>query len=129
MKSMSGDEGPASNAKDAKDVVLVHSTSETGDSARVVRLRPSSVEFGELRALQEGVPVHGDVVRLHQRTEHERLFDVEVLVPAQSEPAGETKGTVAGQLAAGTGPPQVATEAYRANWEAIFGPNRNGKPN
>ena len=97
-----------------KDVVLIHSPSDSGEGYRVLRLRDSNVEVGEIRSMREGAPIHGEVVKLSQRKEHERLFDVEVLVPSP-EPPALTDGR--------SGPAQVATEAYRANWEMIFGGN------
>jgi hypothetical protein len=92
-----------------EDVVFIHSPSEDGKGLRVVRKREDSLEIGELRALEEGRPVHGEVVRLKQREEHDRMFDVEVLLEGPRPRLAQS------------GPPQVATDAYRSNWEAIFG--------
>ena len=94
----------------ADDVVFVHSPTEKGDGFRVVRKRADTIEVGEIRALQEGRPVHGEVVKLSPREEHGQLFDVDVLVPAVDRAE-----------ASRSGPPQVATDAYRKNWDAIFG--------
>lgn len=91
-----------------QDVVFVHSPSEHG--YRVIRSRDDAVEVGELRPVAEGRPLHGDLVKLTPRAEHARLFDVEVVMEA---PKAER---------AHGGPAQVATAAYRANWDAIFGP-------
>lgn len=104
-------EAAAGGADDAPDVVLVGGETEGGDGARVLRMRKGSLELGELRAMREGRPIHGEIVRLRQRAEHERLFDVEVLVPAPERPERLAKG-----------PPQVATNAYREGWDRIFGP-------
>jgi hypothetical protein len=93
-----------------QDVVFVHSPLEEGDGFRVIRRRDDAIELGELRSVQEGRPIHGEMVRLCPRKEHERLFDVEVLVP-KPEPAASQR----------SGPAQVATHAYRQNWESIFG--------
>lgn len=101
---------PAPPARD--DVVFVHSPSEDGRGLRVVRKREDSIELGEIRAVEEGKPLHGDLVRLKQRKEHERLFDVEVLV---EHPRAQL------QEGSRSGPAQVATDAYRSNWDAIFG--------
>lgn len=92
-----------------EDVVFIHSPSEDGKGLRVLRKRDDSLEIGEIRALEEGRPVHGDVVRLKQREEHDRLFDVEVLMERPRPRLSQS------------GPPQVATDAYRSNWEVIFG--------
>jgi hypothetical protein len=48
------------------------------------------------------------VVRLKPREGQERLFDVDVLVDAPSRRDHD-------------GPPQVVSESYRHNWDAIFG--------
>lgn len=94
-----------------KDVVFVHSPLDEGEGFHVIRRREDTVEIGEIRSVQEGRPIHGEMVRLSPRKEHDRLFDVEVVVPRQEAAAAPR-----------TGPAQVATTAYRKNWEAIFGP-------
>ena len=98
-------------AKKGEDVVLVHGKTERGDGYHVLRKRADRLELGELRNTRDGQPIHGELVKLTPRSEHERLFDVEVLAKGPAEPAR-----------AGTGPVQVATDSYRANWDAIFGP-------
>ncbi|HEY4121831.1 MAG TPA: hypothetical protein VGM56_28385 [Byssovorax sp.] len=95
-----------------RDVLFVGPRSDDGDGYKVVRRRDDAIELGELRAAKEGKPIHGDVVRLSPRPEHERLFDVEVV---HGRPASAHAKTHAG-------PAQVATDAYRTNWEAIFTP-------
>jgi hypothetical protein len=136
-----------------EDVVLLHSPTESGDGIRVVRKRKDSIELGELRPMKEGQPIHGEVVRLTQRAESERLFDCEVMVPSQTakEPSASA-GAGAGAAASGgagdggtpktlaakepaavqhKGPPRVATDAYRGGWDAIFGKRetKNNAPN
>lgn len=91
------------------DVVFVHSKVESGEGFRVIRKRDDVIEVGEMRPVQEGKPLTGEVVKLSPRKDHEQIFDVEVLV---------SKDEVRGAL---SGPAQVATAAYRSNWEAIFG--------
>lgn len=95
------------------DTIFVHSRSEQGDGFKVVRMREESIEIGEIREAKEGRPIHGDLVALKPRSEHEQLFDVEVLVPGPKRAPDEAQGR--------SGPAQVATDAYRANWTAIFG--------
>ncbi len=85
------------------DRLLVHSRSDHG--YRVLRQRGDQVELGELRGLQEGKPITGEMVNLSP-TDHERVFDVE---------------TVHAPPRRGKGPPMVATTTYRAGWDAIFG--------
>ena len=96
-----------------RDVLFVGPRSDDGDGFKVVRRREDAIELGELRTAKEGKPIHGDVVRLSQRPEHERLFDVEVVHARPPGPAARTHA----------GPAQVATDAYRTNWEAIFTPS------
>ncbi len=92
------------------DVVFVHGPADDGEGYRVIRKRDDALELGELKTMKEGRPIHGEVVKLSPREGQPRLFDVEVLAEA---PRAEARGK---------GPAQVATEAYRANWDAIFSP-------
>jgi hypothetical protein len=110
---MSESEPPA---RPKEDVVFVHGPAEHGAGLRVIRKREDGIEVGEIRSVEEGRPLQGELVKLKPRREHERLFDVEVLV--SREELGQRP------VALGhAGPAQVATDSYRANWEAIFGPH------
>jgi len=80
---------------------------EGGDGYRVIRKREETIELGEMRAVQEGRPLQGELVKLTPREGQDRVFDVEVVV--SREELGHA------------GPAQVATDAYRAGWDAIFG--------
>jgi hypothetical protein len=97
------------------DVVLPHAPTEDGGGVKVVRLKEREhtvdVELGEVRGLVEGRPIQPstEVVRLKPRADGQAL-DVEVVLPRQMQP-GE---------APHKGPAQIATDAYRRNWEAIF---------
>ena len=102
---------PAAN----QDVVFIHSPVEQGEGFRVIRSREDRLEIGELRPTEHGRPLNGELVKLTQRSEHARLFDVEVLLPAARDESPRS------------GPAQVATDAYRSNWEAIFGPREANK--
>jgi hypothetical protein len=95
------------------DVVFVHGKAESGDGFRVIRKRADVIEVGEIRPVQEGKPLTGEMVKLSPRKDHEQLFDVEVLVSKEEALGGVARGHA--------GPAQVATAAYRSNWEAIFG--------
>jgi hypothetical protein len=112
-----------------EDVLFVHSPAEGGEGYRVIRKREDAVEIGEIRAVQEGKPLQGDLVKLKPRKEHDRLFDVEVVL--SREEIGGPARAPGGRAAHGhAGPAQVATDAYRDNWEAIFGPRGEpGLPN
>lgn len=92
------------------DVLFVHSPTPGGDGYRVIRAREDRVEIGEMSDVKEGQPIRGEVVKLKARRESPQMFDVEVVVPrTETAPRG-----------AHAGPPQVATDAYRDHWDAIF---------
>ena len=112
---------PAERGADAapaapKDVVLVHSRTEDGNGLRVVRQRGEELSLGEVRPLEEGKAIHGDVVRLKNRQEHPALFDVEteLSLEASSPKAAKPRRRRAG-------PSRVASEQYRSGWESLWG--------
>jgi hypothetical protein len=91
------------------DVVLLTGPTEDGEGIRVVRARDERLEAGEVRPLKEGKPLGGgEIVKLAPREGAPRVCDVQVL-------------TKLGPDTRGSGPPQVATSAYRESWERIFG--------
>jgi hypothetical protein len=107
-----------------EDVVFVHSPAPGGEGYRVIRKRDDALEVGEIRSVQEGKPLQGDLVKLTPRKEHDRLFDVEVVVSREELGAKGREALASGKAPpprGHVGPAQVATDAYRANWEAIFG--------
>ena len=87
------------------DVVLPCGPTEDGHGVHVLRKRGERLEIGELRAAEEGKPLHGDLVRLSHR-EGTPLYDVETLHELERSPRG--------------GPAQVATDKYRKGWESVF---------
>ena len=91
------------------DVVLVYGRSEDGRAYDVLRQRGRELELGTVRPLDEGKPIHGEVVRLKPREESPALFDVEVQHDARPS-AGR--------------PAKVATEQYRKGWESIWAKSR-----
>jgi hypothetical protein len=92
-----------------KDVVLLTGPTEDGEGIRVVRAREERIEAGEVRPLKEGRPLgDGEIVKLAPRAGTPRLCDVEVVAKLGGEPRA-------------SGPPQVATSAYRESWDRIFG--------
>jgi hypothetical protein len=109
---MSGGDEVTSRDERKPDVLFVHSPNESGDGFRVIRAREDSVQVGEIKAVKEGEPIKGDLVRLTHRKESSRLFDVEVVLSQQDTAAAARRAA---------GPPQVATESYMRNWETIFG--------
>jgi hypothetical protein len=107
-----GSESPknASAKRDLTDVVLVYGKSEDGRRYDVLRQRGTEVQAGTMRPLDEGKPIHGEVVRLKPREESPALFDIEVQHDMPSS----------------TGrPAKVATDQYRKGWESIWAKKRD----
>lgn len=106
---MSDEEKPA---KPARDVVLLGPPTADGDGVHVIRARDERIETGELRNVTEGKPITGELVTLQPRKDNPRVCDVTDSFKANSS-APEPP-------ARGKGPAQVATQAYRDNWEEVF---------
>jgi hypothetical protein len=107
-----------------KDLVLIHGRTKDGTGLGVLRAREERLEIGTMRPLEEGKSIHGEVVKLTPRPEMPLLFDAETQYsspsdepPAKTDTAPQAKETGSG---VGVGPPQVASEAYRRNWDAIW---------
>jgi len=94
------------------DVVLVYGRSDDGTRFDVLRQRGAEIQAGTMRPLDEGKPIHGEVVRLAPRDDSPLLFDVEVEHDART-PAGR--------------PAKVATEDYRRGWESIWAKKRSNR--
>ena len=112
-----------------EDVALVCGLSEDGQSLEIIRKRGERIESGTVRRLEEGKPIHGEVVRLRPRPHAPFVCDVEVEFAPPSRDGGvhEDRAGRAGEahtLGAGSGPAQVATESYRKNWDAVYGRSR-----
>ena len=101
---------PSANRKPG-DVVLVYRKSDDGKGFDVLRQRGGEIENGRLRPLDDGKPIHGEVVRLEPREESPALFNVEVQHDGRSS-AGR--------------PAKVVTDQYRKGWESIWA---NERPN
>jgi hypothetical protein len=108
MGSGSQKNAPVDN--DPTDVVLVCGRSDDGKRYDVLRQRGAEVQAGTMRPLDEGKPIHGEVVRLKAREDSPVLFDVEV----QHE-GPNTTGR----------PAKVATDQYRKGWESIWAKKRD----
>lgn len=91
------------------DVALIHGRTADGQGLRVIRRRDDRLELADVRPLEEGKPIHGEIVRMTPRPEFPLLCDVETELPAPSSLTHR-------------GPVQVATDTYRKNWDAIFQP-------
>jgi len=99
-----------------RDVAIVCGVSDDGQGVDIIRKRGERIETGTVRRLEQGKPIHGEVVRLRPRDRFPMICDVEVEVPARERPDGHH-----GAPASTSGPAQVATETYRKNWDAIYG--------
>ena len=118
--------------KKRKDLLLVNGPTEDGGGVHVVRARPEHLEVGTMRPLQHGRPIDGEVVRVNRHPDWPFLYEVEteLSLPAKgdsTEPvAGEKPAAQkAPDAARASGPPQVASDAYRKNWDLIW--NRSTK--
>lgn len=74
----------------------------------VLRAREERLETGELRNLEEGKPITGEIVTLAPRKDNPRICDVK---ESYAPPKTVQKPK---------GPAQVATKAYRDNWDEVF---------
>jgi hypothetical protein len=118
-----GDSSPPNQEKRDLDVAIVCGVSDDGQGVDVIRRRGERIEAGTVRRLEQGKPIHGEVVRLRPREQFPMICDVEVEMPApEKSPSGQSS---AGAATTGR-PAQVATETYRKNWDAIYG--RGKKP-
>lgn len=102
----------------SSDVALIHGVTAEGD-LRVLRQRGDQLEAAAVRPLREGVPITGEVVRLTPRKEFPLLCDVktEFTTPSVAPPATDS---AAPRALPHKGPAQVATDAYRNNWDKIW---------
>lgn len=110
-ESMSDEEKPA---KPARDVVLLGPPTADGDGVHVIRARDERIETGELRNVVEGKPLTGELVALQPRKDNPRVCDVTESFKANAAPSAPPPPP------RGKGPAQVATQAYRDNWDEVF---------
>ena len=96
---------PPPKVAESKDVVLLGPPTKDGGGVHVLRAREERIEAGELRALQEGKSIVGEIVSLKPREGAPRICDVESSYTAPAR---------------GKGPAQVASPQYRENWDEIF---------
>ena len=93
-----------------KDLVVAAGPTADNKGAVVLRAREGRVEVGELRPLEDGKPITGELLRLRPTPKHPHVFQVEEAIELPG-----TKPSATGR------PAQVASDRYRANWEAIYG--------
>jgi hypothetical protein len=109
----------------AGDVVVIHGVTDDGRGYKVLRARDGELEAGAVKPLEQGKPIHGEVVRLKPREQCPLICDVEVDIPKPEPTTTEQERAIRGK-----GPAQVASEAYRRNWDAIWSSaNKRELPN
>lgn len=91
-----------------RDLVYVHDQIKGRKGYRVVRAREDRIELGEMRPLEDGQAIHGDIVKLKPRKEHPRLFDAEVVEGTEVPRPGAH------------GPPKVSSDDFRRGWDDVF---------
>jgi hypothetical protein len=99
----------------AEDVAIVCGVSDDGQGLEIIRKRGERLETGTVRRLEQGKPIHGEVVRLRPREQFPMVCDVEVELAGPPQKAATLSG-----------PAQVATDSYRKNWDAIYGNRKPG---
>jgi hypothetical protein len=104
-----------SSEKPDPDVAIVCGVSDDGQGVDIIRKRGERIEAGTVRRLEQGKPIHGEVLRLRPREHFPMICDVEVELPAPGTPQASPPTS---------GPAQVATETYRKNWDVIYGRSR-----
>lgn len=104
-------------ASGSQDVVLIHGPTDDQKGLKVLRAREQGLELGEVRPIQEGRPLTGEIVKLKPRPGHPRICDVETQL-SQGE-LDRARGSQTPRLGH-PGPARVATDAYRTNWDAIY---------
>lgn len=107
---MPGQDEKSAPSAGKTDVVVLGPPTADGGGVHVLRARDERIETGELRNLEEGRPITGEVLTLAPRQDNPRICDVK-----DSYAAPEATAT-----AKTKGPAQVATQAYRDNWEEVF---------
>lgn len=134
-KNVPSDQNPRQNPRQdpipavstGGDIALV--LAKDADGVHILRRRSEEapIEAGLLRPMREGKPIVGEVVSLTRRADHPMFYDVKSEFGASSEADGETdvEGGVRDAHPAIDGPAQVASEAYRKGWEAVWGRRRD----
>lgn len=115
---------PTGSAEKREDVVLLAGPTPDQRGVMVLRKRGERVELGEVRPLEQGKSLGGDLVKLVPRAGQPRVCDVETTFSVE-ERLSATRGAARESdrmvtRRAHHGPPQVATQRYRDNWASIY---------
>ena len=114
MVRMASDDDKSSPPASKTDVVVLGPPTADGGGVHVLRARDERIEAGELRNLEEGRPITGEVLTLAPRNDNPRVCDV------KESYAPNAANALAAPQAKAKGPAQVATQAYRDNWDEVF---------
>ena len=106
-------EAGKSSEDDKRDVVMIARVDSTRNEIHVIKPVADGIEKAVLRPVEEGVPLMGDLVRLHPNPDFPMLAEIETVM---RHPDGKSRARRSSD-----GPPMVASEAYRRGWDAIFG--------
>jgi hypothetical protein len=96
--------------KDAQGLHILRRRSEDGP-----------IEAAVAQPLTEGRPIRGEVISMRQREDVPFVFDVKTELET-----GDPTGGHAESSETKDGPAQVATNSYRAGWDAIWGSRPRG---
>ncbi len=107
---------PSPSSPAVKDIVILGPPTADGGGVHILRAREERIETGELRAMEEGRPIVGEVVTLKPRDANPRVCDV----TSSFNPGGLAPSPRSPQK----GPAKVSTRAYREGWDEIFGTKR-----
>lgn len=129
---------PSKTPKKADDVVLLGGPTEDGAGVHVLRKQGDTLSAGELRGLEHGKAIVGEVVTLKPREGMPMVCDVQTEVAGPSETKSEpvTKTQSATKAAAAkpavaksprshAGPARVSSPSYRKGWNAIWGSKKS----
>lgn len=111
------DEQPKAKPEGGEDVVLLGPPTADGEGLHVLRAREQRLEAGELRSIEEGKPLQGELVTLAPRESNPRVCDVKDSYRPPGLPPPSARRAL-------KGPAQVATKEYRNNWDEVFGRSR-----
>lgn len=104
--------------KPSDDVALICGRTDDGKGLHVIRKRGTGLEAGVVQPLEDGKPIHGELVTLRQRGQS-AVCDVEVHYDAAQKPAAATTTPSVASETRGH-PAQVASDSYRKNWDSIW---------
>ena len=96
--------------KDAQGLHILRRRSEDGP-----------IEAAVAQPLTEGRPIRGEVISMRQREDVPFVFDVKTELDTSDVSESPTSPSI-------DGPAQVATNSYRAGWDAIWGSRRAREP-